>query len=97
MSEDDIAVLFSPRSNWKPPSRWQRLKMAFEIKVFCNWFAIALHCRIKGHDYEKQRPTRCVEVTTCRHCGVYRGARYMKNDDSCRWYRKSDQKPTDAS
>lgn len=66
-----------------------------EIAVTCNWFAIALYCKRHGHNYERQRPTRCVDLKVCTWCGNYLGARVMAPEGArCRWYRRPTTKET---
>lgn len=46
-------------------------------RLTCNWVVIGWRCHRHGHDWRKA-PTlgvRGLELTVCRWCGQYRGAR----------------------
>lgn len=48
----------------------------------CNWFSIALHCAVKGHDYRGQvmrtwsyskKALEFTYLSVCAHCGDFGG------------------------
>jgi hypothetical protein len=73
-----------------PAPPFRRIVQRVDIAVTCNWFAIALRCKIRGHDWRITRPTRCVSLTSCACCGRLLGAR-LTDATNCRWYRRSPQ------
>ena len=52
------------------------------------------HCSLRGHDHQRQRPTRCVDVWVCTYCGHYQGAS-IADGSKCRWFRPSMIVPTE--
>lgn len=54
---------------------------------------LSFRCAMKGHEWRRNRPTRCVRVTACQICGSFIGWSVEAEEDAgCRWYRPSRQR-----